>query len=216
MMPNHRARPKCYSQASLIQLSLQMIANGITIDVFSFLKLKLQLAILLGFSDAILVPAKNGHSFHVQLAKSSSLNPGAYSCIHSMMIAVDSDKTMDIAASAMTPSIAEDETTYSILVGSIIVDVVLGVFHCLFDHLKDFPYIQLKFLLQTLVIVIYKHDLECPALKHLREVLRGVVKRMSDLLLQGIGHECKHLAISVIQAYRKRWPAYAANREMVV
>ena len=133
-----------------------------------------------------------------------------------MMVIVDSDKTMDIAASAMTPSIAEDETTYSVLVGSIIVDVVLGVFHCLFEHLKDFPYIQLKALLQSLIIVIYKHDLECPALKHLREVLRGVVKRMSDLLLQDIGHECKHLTITVIQAYRKRWPGYAANREMIV
>lgn len=193
-----------------------MIASGIFIDVFSFLKLKLQLAVLLGFSEATLVPAKNGHSFHVQLAKSVGLHPGAYSCIQSMMIVVDSDRTMDIAASAMTPSVLEDETTYSVLVGSIIVDVVLGVFHCLFEHLKDFPYIQLKALLQSLIIVVYKHDLECPALKHLREVLRGVVKRMSDLLLQDIGHECKHLAITVIQAYRKRWPGYAANREMVV
>ncbi|EJD06034.1 uncharacterized protein FOMMEDRAFT_119510 [Fomitiporia mediterranea MF3/22] len=203
-------------QASLLLLSLQMIADGVSIDIFSYLKIKMQLVALFGFSEASLVPAPSGHSFHVQFGELKALNSSALPCIQGLMTLLDAYRLYDVAPSAMIASGAEDDTTYPVLVGSIVVDVFLGVFQYMLESFSDFPYPQAKMMLQSFIIVIYKHDVEAIPLRHLRESVRRTVKRVSYLLSQEIGSDLKQLVLTALQAYRRRWLNYASSRDLLV
>lgn len=193
-----------------------MIAEGVPIDVFSYLKIKMQLVALIGFSGATLVPAPSGHSFHVHFGELKSLNPSSLPCIPGLMVLLDAYRLFDLAPSAMTANGADDDNPYPVIVGSVIADVFLGLFQYLLDNFNDFPYPHIKVMLQSLIIVIYKHDVESIPLRHLREVVRRIMKRVPDLLLADIGSESKQLILTAIQAYRKRWLNYASSRDLIV
>ncbi|KAL5490495.1 hypothetical protein ACEPAI_5328 [Sanghuangporus weigelae] len=203
-------------QSSLLLLSLQMIADGVPIDTFSYLKIKMQLVAVCGFPGSTLVPAPSGHSFHVQFGELKSLNPGALPCLQGLMSLLDAYRLFNLAPSAMTSSGTEDDATYPVIVGSVVLDVFLGLFQYLLDNIIDFPYPQIKIMLQSLIITIYKHDVEVAPLRYLREVVRKTVKRVSVLLLKDIGNESKQLVFTAIQAYRKRWLNYASTRDLLV
>lgn len=203
-------------QTSLVLLSLQMIADGVPIDTFSYLKIKMQLVAVWGFRGSTLIPAPSGHSFHVQFGELKALNTGALPCLQGLMSLLDAYRLFDLAPSAMTASSIEDETTYPVIVGSVVLDVFLALFQYLLDNVFDFPYPQIKIMLQSLIIVIYKHDVEVAPLRHLREAVRRTVKRASSLLSKDIGSEAKQLVLTAIQAYRKRWLNYASTRDLLV
>ncbi|KAH8117558.1 hypothetical protein DFH11DRAFT_1504486 [Phellopilus nigrolimitatus] len=203
-------------QSSLVLLSLQMIADGIPIDIFSFLKIKLQLVAMLGFTGTALVPAPSGHSFHVQFGELKTVNPYALPCVQGLMALLDASRPFEFSSSALIASGADDDTKHTLLAGSVVVDVFLGLFNHLVDNLQDFPYLQTKTLLQTLVIVIYKHDIESTVLRHLREQLRRAMKSTSDLLLRDVGYELRQLALTAIQAFRKKWLAFASSRDILL
>jgi hypothetical protein len=61
-------------------------------------------------------------------------------------------------------------------------------------------------MLESLMIVIYKHDLDAKPLKHLHGAMIRAVRRAMDLVSQDISYEVRQLALSVVQAYVKRWP----------
>ncbi len=195
-------------QTALILLSMHMIADGVQIDLFSFLKIKYHLLVVLGAFGASLAPAPNGHSFHVQLGEVKLISGAALPCIPGIMLLLDSYRQFSIPPSAMTG--VEDDTHSTLVVGSVVVDVFLGLFACL-ENLQEIPFIYAKAMLQSLVIVIYKHDLESAPLKHLREQLRRVVRRTSEWLCMEISYELRLLILTVIKAYLKRWPAYATG-----
>lgn len=190
-----------------------MIADGITIDLFSFLKIKYHLVTILGFEGAGLVPAPSGHTFHVQFGEVRAINEHALPCIHSLMVLVDAYRPLEISPSAITG--VEDETSVELLVGSLIVDVVLGLFNKVGD-LSTLPALYLKTLLRTLIIIIYKHDLESTPLRHMREPLRRAVRRASDLLLIDLSYELRQLVLSLVQSYMKKWPAQSYSVLMCV
>ncbi|THH07445.1 hypothetical protein EW145_g3377 [Phellinidium pouzarii] len=202
-------------QSSLILLSLQMIADGISIDLFSFLKIKLQLVVLLGFSAAILVPAPSGHSFHVHFGDLKAVSPYALPCLQGLMALLDSHRPFQLSPSAMATTNADDDTTYSVLVGSVVLDVFLDLFNHFAENLGNFTYLPTKTLLLSLVIVIYKHDIDSVPLQHLRDRLRKAVKGASDILLEDIGYELRQLALTALQAFRNRWSSYAGTRDIL-
>lgn len=190
-----------------------MIADGIAIDLFSFLKIKYHMVALLGFEGAGLVPAPSGHTFHVQFGEISGVNEYSLPCIQGLMVLMDAYRPFEISPSAITG--AEDDTPSKLLVGSLVVDVVISLFNKVQD-LTTLPALHLKTLFRTIIIIIYKHDFESAPLRHLREPLRRAVRRTSDLLISDLSYELRQLVLSVVQSYMKKWPLQAHTVLMYV
>ncbi|TDL27495.1 hypothetical protein BD410DRAFT_782583 [Rickenella mellea] len=195
-------------QTSLVLLSLQMVAEGIPIDLFSLLKIKYHLVILLGFTDVALAPAPNGHSFYVRYGSLGEIKDLALPCFSGLVDLLDAFHYFDLPASAMTAD--TDDSPCKLLVGAAIIDVVLFFFNNV-NHWSSLPFLTKKMLLQSLIIIIYKHDLDAKPLQHLKDVLRKAVRRVTELLLQDISYELRQLTLSVFQAYLRRWPHMATN-----
>ncbi|KAJ7172445.1 hypothetical protein C8R46DRAFT_894477, partial [Mycena filopes] len=102
-----------------------------------------------------------------------------------------------------------DSSASTLLVGSTLVDISLNLF-CTGD-LLSLPIVTLKSLVESLGVIIYKHNFEHRRLKHLQPTLRRAVLRALELMLDNISYEIQQLALSVTQAFIKRWPAYTGS-----
>jgi hypothetical protein len=182
-----------------------MIENGITIDIFSLLKIKFHLAQVIGFQDVSIVPASSGHAFHVRLGNEVDILEQSIPCVNHLPMILDAHHPFDLAPSAVGGPYVEDDTPCSLLVGTIFVDVLLFILSGTTD-LLSLPILTTKSILESLMIVIYKHDLDAKPLKHLHGSLMRAVRRTMDLACQDISYEIRQLALSVVQAYVKRWP----------
>lgn len=182
-----------------------MIEDGVNIDIFSLLKIKFHLAQVVGFRDVSIVPASNGHAFHVRLSDLDTIPAQSIPCVNQLPKVLDAPHSFDLAPSAMGGPYADDDTPFSLLVGAIFVEVSLAVFFHASD-LLSLPVLTVKSMLESLMIVIYKHDLDIKPLKHLHGALMRAVRRAMELVSQDISYEIRQLALSVVQAYVKRWP----------
>lgn len=189
-----------------------MIADDISIDVFSLLKLKNILVRLLGYRDVSLIPTSTGRSFYVRFSQLNEISTWAYPCLDDLMLVMDSPSPLELAPSAMGGPFADDEIPSTLLVGSAFVDVILDLFAQSQD-LAFLPSLTLKNLLKTLIIVIYKHDFDSRPLRHLHANLRTAARRTLDLLLaeRYLSYELRQLALSICQAFIKRWPYIIGN-----
>lgn len=190
-----------------------MIADGINIDIFSLLKIKSSLVRILGFKDTSLVQLNpEGTSFHIRFNHLGQVKPWVYPCLDDLMLVLDASSPFGLAPSSMGGPFAEDETPFPLLVGSVFVDVVFEVFSQLQD-LAVLPFLTLKNLLKTLVIIIYKHNFDAKPLRHLHTSLRAVARRTLDLLLADrfLSYELRQLALSISQAFIKKWPYIIGN-----
>ncbi|KAH9951250.1 hypothetical protein B0H21DRAFT_272251 [Amylocystis lapponica] len=197
-------------QVSLLSLSLRMVSDGIHVDTPSLLKIKDQVVRVLGFQDVSLVPAPNGYSFYVRFGSLDEIPESSDACICDLMYVLDSSQTHDVAPSNIGGPSVHDETTCSLLVGSIFVDVLLELFINAED-IASLPFITVKNMLKSLIIVIYKHDFETKPLRHLQGNLRRAVRRTLDLLLMNLSYELRQLALSACQAFIRRWPTIIGN-----
>jgi len=194
----------------MLLLSLQMIADGITIDSSLLLKLKVHLVRIIGFDDISVEPSPSGHSFHVQFGEVSEIPELSLPCVHDLLPVLDAYHAVDLPQFAMVGSIEQDERPLSLLVGSVFVDVALAIF-CTVRDLSALPVLALKALLETLCVIIYKYDFESRPLRHLQQTLRRAVLRALDVLSQDISYELRQLALSVIQAFTKRWHTFMGS-----
>ncbi|KAF7976726.1 hypothetical protein HWV62_5909 [Athelia sp. TMB] len=192
-------------RVSILLLSLKMIASGGNIDIFSILKIKFHLAQVLGFSDVTIVPASNGHAFHVRLGQFGDLPESGLPCITYLPAVFDAAHPFELAPTAMGGNYSDDETTFSMLVGSIFVDVLLHTFVEM-PELATLPVLAVKSMLESLMIILYKHDLDVKPLKHLYVVLVKAVRRALELVQDELCYEIRQLALSVVQAFIKKWP----------
>lgn len=182
-----------------------MIEDGVPIDNFSLLKIKFHLAQVIGFKDVSIVPASNGHSFHVRLGNIDGMPEHCLSCVNQLSKVLDAWHPFELAPSAMGGPYVDDETTSPLLVGAIFVDISLAIFFQTTD-LLSLPVLTVKSMLESLIIVIYKHDLDARPLKHIQGAMMRAVRRAMELVPQDISYEIRQLALSVVQAYVKRWP----------
>ncbi|EEB93212.1 hypothetical protein MPER_08164, partial [Moniliophthora perniciosa FA553] len=98
----------------------------------------------------------------------------------------------------------ESANSVPLLVGSMFVDVLLG----LFSTVKDFvslPILTAKSLLESLSIVIYKHNFENIYIRHLQPNLKQAVTLTMEYMLEDTNYECRQLALLVVQAYIKKF-----------
>jgi hypothetical protein len=192
------------SQISIVLLSLQMIADGVSIDTFSLLKIKLHLVQVLGFRNVSHSPAPNGYIFHVHIGEPDTIPELAFPCVDQLLTVLDAPHPFQLAPSVIDSPYADDDTPWSLLVGTIFVDVSLIMF-CAVKDILCLPVLTLKSMLESLMVIIYKHDFESRTLRHLQKPLRIAVQRALELMSQDISYELRHLALSVIQASTRRW-----------
>lgn len=184
-----------------------MISDGILVDIFSLLRLKDQLARTLGYQDVVMIPSANGHTFHVQFRRVISVPPTAFPCIADLMLVMDSARPYELSCSAMGGPDVEDETLCPLLVGSGLVDILLGLFVQLEDPASLPPQV-LKNMLKALIIAMQKHDFDSRALRHLHGELRAALRCCLTLLLneEQLSLELRQIALSNCQVFINRWP----------
>ncbi|KAF7304918.1 hypothetical protein MKEN_01206100 [Mycena kentingensis (nom. inval.)] len=177
-------------RGSLLLLGLQMIADGIPIDLFALQKLKVSLVRALGFADVVATPSANG-DIQVQFGDAQAVPDASLPCLNELLSVLDSSHVI---------------TSNSLLVGSALVDIPFNLF-CT-GELHLLPILTLKALLESLAVCIYKHNFDHPNMKALQPTLRRVILRALDLMLDDVSYEIRQLALSATQAFVKRWPAY--------
>jgi hypothetical protein len=178
----------------MILLSLRMIADLVPIDVRSLKKIKRCLVRLVGFHDP---PPAYG-----ELQRIPEL---AYPCIGAMVRVLDAYHPFELAPSDMDRPGMDEEPASTVLAGSIFIDLVLA----LFWEVKDFimlPSMVLKQLLECLVIIIYKHDLDSKTLIHLRSSVHRAVKCVLALVISDHSYQIRQLALTVCHEFIKRFP----------
>lgn len=190
-------------RGSILLLSLQMIADGISINAFDLQKIKVALSKALGFADVTVTPSTNGQTFDVQYGDAQHIPEASLPCVNELLSVLDAPHVVNLEPSGVEP------VSSTFLVGSALVDVSLNLF-CTGD-LLSLPISSLKSMVESLGVIIYKHDFEHRRMKHLQPTLRRAVMRALELMLDNISYEIRQLALSVTQAFIKRWPAYTGS-----
>ena len=184
-----------------------MISSGINVDLLTLLKLKTRLVHILGFSSVSAIPSSAGQIFYVAFehkratASSCDVSP----CIDELFSVLDASHPFSLVASAMSESLPPNDAPAPLLVGSIFVDVLLALITGSED-LLDMPFLTTKRLIESLLVVMYKHDIESRPLRHLQGSLRRAVLRVLSLVPTGLSYELRQLSLTVAQTYIKLWP----------
>lgn len=187
-----------------------MIADGVSVDLYSLQKIKFHLLQVVGFEEVITVATATGEGFSVTFANLGSIPEIALPCISELSTVLDAVRPFKLAPSAMGGPNGEDDEPWPLLVGSIFVDIALALF-CEVKDMLSLPILVVKAMLESLLIIVYKHDFDCKTLKHLQHNLRKAVRRVMDLLLQDLCYELRQLSLTVIQAFIKRWQTFAGG-----
>ena len=179
-----------------------MITNT-SVSVLTLLKIKKYLAAVIGFENVIGIRQLDGQIVRVEFGEVATIAEGAAPCIEELTAILDSPLPFELTPSMMTFSYAQDDKPSKLLVGSLFVDLILVMF-CSLKELSSLPEPTLKRILESLCIVVYKHDFESAALCHLQPRLRQAVSLSSELILQEISYELRQVALSFIQGFIKQ------------
>lgn len=186
-------------RVAIIVLGLQMIADGVEIDTFSLLKLKVELVRVIGFTDISVLPLEDAHSIRLQFGDVSEIPELAFPCIEGLVSVLDATHLLTLPSSTFG-TIGEQSR---FLVGSIFLDVSLSIVATAKD-LTVFPVLTLKSLLESVYIIIHKHDFESKHLGPQQAILRRAVLRTVEMLSKDISYDVRHVALSVCQAFIKQ------------
>ncbi|KAH9050659.1 hypothetical protein EDB84DRAFT_1666282 [Lactarius hengduanensis] len=195
---------------SILLLSLKMIGSGISIDLPTLLKLKKHLVRILGFSNISTVRAPGSHLFCVAFDHTRTTAYDVSPCMDELLTVLDASHPFSLVASAMTESLPPNDAPASLLVGSIFVDIPVALITGSED-LLDLPTLTTKRLIECLLLVMYKHDMESLPLRHLQGNLRRAVRRVLNLVPTELSYELRQLALTVAQTYVKLWPNTAGS-----
>ncbi|KIY43409.1 hypothetical protein FISHEDRAFT_10379, partial [Fistulina hepatica ATCC 64428] len=189
---------------ALLVLSLQMLSDSILIDLASLVRVKYHLAELLGFSNVAVV--QSGQTSIIQYGDFVELPEVAYTCISELMPVIDAYTMVELPSSLIASTPFDDEQVAKVLIGAAFVDLLLNLVSSMeVDDLSKLPVLTLKSLLEMIGIIVYKYDFDSKGLKYLQSALRKSVARVAELLLQELSYELRQIALSVTQAFIKRW-----------
>lgn len=182
-----------------------MISSGINIDLLTLLKLKRFFVHILGFSGVSTISAPASQVFYVSFEHTRAVAHDVSPCMDELLCVLDASHPLSVVASAMTESPPPNDAPASLLVGSIFVDVLFALIIGSEDFL-DLPFLTIKRLIECLLVVMYKHDMESRPLKHLQGSLRRAVRRVLSLVPTRLSYELRQLSLTVAQTYIKLWP----------
>jgi hypothetical protein len=187
-----------------------MISSGINVDLFTLLKLKIQLVHVLGFTNVSAIPSPTSQLFYVAFERKRATTYDVTPCMDEMFPVLDAPHSFSVVPSAMTESLPPNDAPASLLVGSIFVDVLLALITGSED-LLDLPFLTIKRLIECLLVVMYKHDMESRPLRHLQGNLRKAVLRVLNLVPTGLNYELRQLSLTVAQTYIRLWPTASGS-----
>jgi hypothetical protein len=189
---------------------MRMISSGVDIDILTLLKLKTHLVHTLGFSNVSATPSPAGQLFFVSFEHKRVPTCDVTPCLDEMFPVLDASHPFSVVASVMVESLPPNDAPTSLLVGSIFVDVLLALITGSED-LLELPFLTIKRLIECLLVVMYKHDMESRPLRHLQGNLRKAVLRVLNLVPTGLSYELRQLSLTVAQTYIKLWPTTSGN-----
>lgn len=184
-----------------------MIADGIEIDNFSIMKLKVQFVQIAGFSRVSVIPTPSGQSFHLQFDNITDISESAYPCVEELVRVIDAPHYAKLPYTALGIPNGPDDKTINVLVGSTFLDASLCILWKLRD-LSSLPVLTLKSALEALHIAIHKYDFEDRLFRHLQPLLRGAILRATGLLSKDISYEIRQLSLSIAHASIKKWHTF--------
>ena len=185
---------------STVLLSLKLISAGLPVDTNSYMTVKFHLLRVLGFKNVAIVPSATAQSFYISYTKLQSVPDYGWPCADELLTLFDSANFLPVSP-AMT-SASQDEEQQPMLVGTIFVDVLLS----LIIDAPEFtllPYMSAKMLLESFIVVIYKHDFDSKALGYLFGSLRAAAKRALSVALTEVPYDLRQLGVSVASAFIK-------------
>lgn len=195
---------RTFLKICILLLSLHLIADGITVDGFTISKIRFHLAQALGFRKILAVPLPSRVAFHIQLGEPDKVPENAFPCIDRFFRLLDANHYVELPPSSLTGQTMQDDKPVTVLVGSVFLELFLSLFHTS-RNLSRLPLVTVKNLLEALGVIIYKYDFESRLLRHLQRPLRDAISRVLDFLSENTSYVLCHLALSVAQAFVKRW-----------
>jgi len=155
---------------------------------------------VIGFESVRTVLDENGFTLRVIFGEVKKISTFSFPCIQQLLVLFDApnplvvDDGYDVQANSLSP----------FLVGSPFIDILLGLFDSP-DDLAALPILVLKSILESLGVVILKHNFEDIRIRLQQPALKRAVSRVMELMLRDINYECRQVALSTLQAYIKKW-----------
>ena len=183
-------------------LSMAMVADGVKVDPFTLLKIKVQFIRLMGYADLVVRPTLDPNTLHIQYGEVTDVPEIAYPAIEGLRPLIDAAYTIDMPALTWGGYHEQEERTISVLVGFIFIDLVLTLIST-YENLESLPVSPLKALLEAVYVVIHKVNLEMQPGRSLQNLLRQAIERIVQLAPKNVNYEIRQLALTVVQAFCK-------------
>lgn len=162
-----------------------MIAEGLATSSNTVWELREHLIKALCFNN-VAYSTSSGTSF-TETGTLGNIPEAALSLIHEMLPVFDAAHPLQSLNPTSGQTIVDDSISSQILIGSPFVDVCLNLI-CMSPALDQLPPLTLKSLMETLGIIIYKHDFDRGFLRSFHPTLRKAVTRILEVMLNDISY----------------------------
>ncbi|GJJ12125.1 hypothetical protein Clacol_006366 [Clathrus columnatus] len=190
---------------SLVMLSLQMITNKIGISLESLVHVKFITVRFLGFSSARRIPTPNGQLFYVQLGEIDKLDDYACGIIQPLLRLLDASYKLRLPASLLGHW---NQDLGDALLGTLFVDSIAKIWE--FPQIvQGLPYVSVRGLLESLLVIVVKHDIGSNVLKHLDEAICTSIKAVADLIFLNSNYDIRQLCFAVLSMFLQTYPVLA-------
>ena len=183
------------------------MADGIDIDSFSLMKMKIQFVTTVGFNNISVTRSLGQHSLNLQFSDSAEITEASYPCVEELAHIIDSPHRTKVPRSALGIFEYRDGDAVDVFIGWTFLDPLLCMITTI-RSLTSLPVVTLKSLLEALYIALHKCDFESEHLRHLQPQLQKAVLRSVGLLTENISFELRQLALSIAQASIKKWHTF--------
>lgn len=181
-----------------------MISDGIEINWFPLMKLKVHFVQFVGFSNISVIPTQSRQSFYLRYGDVGEISDASIPCLEQLIHVVDSPHYAKLPHSALGIVNDHDDKTFSVLVGSIFIDAILCIV-CTLRDMTALPVLTLKSIFESVYIITQKFDFEDDLFTHLQHLLRRAILRIVETLLHDdISYEVRLLCLAIAQAAIKR------------
>nr|CAG8533934.1 14864_t:CDS:10 [Entrophospora candida] len=210
--PGQRVAEEKNLKVILLSLALQMLANGIEMNLEQIIKLKYFVAHNLGFTDSRIDNSNGVMSFHFgefrYVPDDFTQNMMMVSILGNLKRVLDTPIYLNNDKEELEDGKASSEN--EMLAGGYFIEIVLAMFNSSAD-MTSLSHLMLKTWIELLLIIVYKHKIENKYNRELEESLVSAMKKLSELLSKDITDENKQLIVELSSSLLKRAPMLTVN-----
>ncbi|CAJ0851576.1 13743_t:CDS:10 [Entrophospora sp. SA101] len=210
--PGQRVAEEKNLKVILLSLALQMLANGIEMNLEQIIKLKYFVAHNLGFIDSRIDNSNGVMSFHFgefrYVPDDFTQNMMMVSILGNLKRVLDTPIYLNNDKEELEDGKASSEN--EMLAGGYFIEIVLAMFNSSAD-MTSLSHLMLKTWIELLLIIVYKHKIENKYNRELEESLVSAMKKLSELLSKDITDENKQLIVELSSSLLKRAPMLTVN-----